>query len=361
MLTSLRAALSGLPALALLFSLAAASVQNPAPPAAGGSESPAVTASPTPARPEFTTELYEVVKVVDGDTIHILRGDTVEKLRLLNVDTEERIRAGQKQDPAKPMTAFGEECALWAQDFFAALAGEDGKTRVRLLFPEGKESRGTFGRLLCHVILEDGRDFNLMLVQLGKSPYYNKYGNSRIKHGEFVAAQMHAREKQLGIWNPKVNEPETPGAPVYKRNYDELMIWWQARADAIDAYYVKCAEEPFSIFSSEDDELLDLAQLMGDEVQVFGAIDRIFEEQDGSRTLLLRASNKDKALRVRIPADAVEALKPAEIDALTQYGRQNYAYFSGKITTGERGFEMILSDPANVVRGGPEPAMPAGN
>lgn len=360
MLTSLRAIVSGLPALALLVPLAPACFQDPAPPAPS-TEPPAVTATPTPARPAVATELYEVVKVVDGDTIHVLRGDTVEKLRLLSVDTEERIRPGQKQDPNKPMTLFGEECALWAADLFADLAGEDGKTRVRLLFPDGKESRGTFGRLLCHVILEDGRDFNLMLVQLGKSPYYNKYGNSRIAHADFVAAQAHAREKQLGIWNPKVNEPETPGTPVYKRNYDELMIWWQARADAIDAYDLKCAEEPFSIFSSEDHELLDLAQLMGDEVRVFATIDRIFEEQDGSRTLLLRASEKDKALRVRVPAGSIEALKPAELDALTEYGRQNYAYFRGKITTGERGFELILTDPAQVERGGPEPVMPAGN
>jgi endonuclease YncB( thermonuclease family) len=357
---SLRALAGGLPALALLLPVAAACFQDPAPPRpAADTEAPAVTASPTPARPDVPTELYEVVKVVDGDTIHILRGDQVEKLRLLSVDTEERIRPGQKQNPSKPMTLYGEECALWAVDFFAALAGEDGKTRVGLAFPEGKEARGTFGRLLCHVILEDGRDFNLMLVQLGKSPYYNKYGNSRIAHAEFVAAQAQAREKQLGIWNPKVNEPETPGTPVYKRNYDELLVWWQARADAIDEYDRRCAEEPFSIFTSEDHELLDLAQLMGDEVLVFGMIDRIFEEKDGSRTLLLRASVKDKALRVRVPAESVEALKPADLDGLTEYGRQNYAYYRGAITTGERGFELILTDPAQVERGGPEPKMPA--
>lgn len=359
MLTSFRALASGIPALALCLPFAAARFQ--APPADApivGTEDPSVTASPTPARTPVTTELYEVVKVVDGDTIHILRGDQVEKLRLLSVDTEERMRAGQKQDPSKPMTLFGEECALWAEDFFAQLAGPDGKTRVRLRFPDAKESRGTFDRLLCHVILEDGRDFNLMLVQLGKSPYYNKYGNSQIAHADFIAAQKLAREQQLGIWNPKANEPETPGAPVYKRNYDELLVWWQARADAIDAYDRKCAEDPFSIFTSEDAELLDLAKLMGDDVHVFATIDRIFEEKDGSRTLLLRASDKDKALRVRIPADSKEALKPADLDGLTQYGRQNYAYFTGKITSGERGFELIVTDPEQVERAGPEPVMP---
>lgn len=350
------------PALALLataaplaLSLAAPSVQD-VPPAP---EAPGVTASPTPARPTVPTELFEVVKVVDGDTIHVLKDGKVEKLRLLSVDTEERIRPNQKQDPSKPMTLFGEECAQWAVEFFAQLADEDGKTRVGLLFPEGEEARGTFGRLLCHVILPDGRDFNLMLVQLGKSPYYNKYGNSRMKHAEFVEAQRTARAKQLGIWNPATNRPETPGAPMYARDYDALLTWWQARADAIDAYELVVAEDPVGVFTSEDHEMLDLALLLGDEVSVFGTVDRIFEERDGSRTLLLRASVKDKALRVKVPADAVDALRPAELDALTEYGRQNYAWFRGVITSGERGFELVLRDPAQVERAGPEPAMPA--
>ena len=338
--------------LALSFATSRTQDVPPAP------EAPGVTASPTPARPAVPTELYEVVKVVDGDTIHVLKDGKVEKLRLLSVDTEERIRPNQKQNPDKPMTLFGEECALWAVDFFAALADEDGKTRVGLLFPEGKEARGTFGRLLCHVILPDGRDFNLMLVQLGKSPYYNKYGNSRVKHAEFVEAQRNARAKQLGIWNPATNEPKTPGAPVYKRDYDELLVWWQARADAIDAYELRAAEDPVGVFTSEDHEMLDLALLLGEEVTVFGTVDRVFEERDGSRTFLLRASVKDKALRVKVPADAVEALRPAALDALTEYGRQNYAYFRGVITRGERGFELVLRDPAQVERAGPEPAMP---
>jgi len=341
-------------ALAVLFPIGALAFQEPGP----ETQSPEVTSAPTPARPAVPTELYEIVKVVDGDTVHILRGDKVEKLRLLSVDTEERIRPGQKQNPGKPMTLFGEECAQWAVEYFAALEGEDGKTRIGLLFPNGEEARGTYGRLLCHVILADGTDFNLMLVKLGKSPYYNKYGNSRIAHEEFVAAQTTAREKQLGIWNPKTNEPKTPDAPVYKRDYDALLAWWQARADAIDGFREREPTDSFSVFDSEDHELLELSKLMGDEVRVFGAINRIYDEKDGSRTLLLRSSDKQKALRVRVPADSVEALAPAELDALTEYGRQNYAYYRGKITAGERGYEMIVTDPAQIERGGPEPVMP---
>ena len=65
-------------------------------------------------------------------------------------------------------------------------------TLVGLAFPDGVEANDVYGRLLCHVILADGTDFNLKLVELGKSPYFNKYGNSRICHDEFVATQAAA-------------------------------------------------------------------------------------------------------------------------------------------------------------------------
>ena len=122
--------------------------------------------------------LFEVKRVVDGDTIHVQRGEELEKLRLLSVDTEEVIRGGGFSSSSKPQTVFGTECAEWAKSFFDGLANEDGETRVGLWFPEGKEARDVYGRLLCHVVLEDGTDFNLMLLQKGKSPYFNKYGNS---------------------------------------------------------------------------------------------------------------------------------------------------------------------------------------
>ena len=113
---------------------------------------------------------------------------------------------------------------------------------MRLLFPEGVEKRDVYGRLLCHVILMDGRDFNLLLVEQGKSPYFNKYGNSRLKHEEFVAAQAEAKRRQLGVWNPMTNMPKTEGAPAAKRPYDRLLPWWQARADAIDAFRKQLTE-----------------------------------------------------------------------------------------------------------------------
>ena len=127
-------------------------------------------------------ELFEVVRIVDGDTLHILREGQTEKLRLLSVDTEEKIIPGRKGSASKPQTVFGEETRLWTEAYLEDYRDASGKLSIGLAFPGGKEARDVYGRLLCHVVMPDGTDFNLLLVELGKSPYFNKYGNSLISH-----------------------------------------------------------------------------------------------------------------------------------------------------------------------------------
>ncbi|MEM7517800.1 MAG: thermonuclease family protein, partial [Planctomycetota bacterium] len=160
------------------------------------------------------SELFDVTRIVDGDTIWIRRNEKEEKLRLLSVDTEEKL--GVDVSPTKPGTVFGEECALWAQRFFIGMGSDEEPPKVGLAFPDGREARDIYGRLLCNVVLADGTDFNVMLVRLGKSPYFNKYGNSRICHEAFVAAQIESRAADRGIWDPETNKPKTANTPAAK-------------------------------------------------------------------------------------------------------------------------------------------------
>ena len=69
--------------------------------------------------PQPPQDLFEVVKVVDGDTVHVMRDGKVEKLRLLSVDTEEKL-SGRGGSATKPETVYGEECALWAKEVIDA-------------------------------------------------------------------------------------------------------------------------------------------------------------------------------------------------------------------------------------------------
>lgn len=319
---------------------------------------------PQETKPAPPTELYDVTRVIDGDTIWIQREGKEEKLRLLSVDTEEKITGRPNTSTTKPETVFGEETAVWARDFFADLAEEDGPARVGLRFPAEEETRDIYGRLLCHVILADGRDFNLLLVELGKSPYFNKYGNSRICHEDFVRAQKEARKAQLGLWHPETNQPRTEGAPAAKRPYDLLLPWWQARADAIDAFRaaqeadetgcgVVDAESPTQLFLAQQH----CAESEENQVVVFGSIDRFFDERDGSLTVLFRTSERDDAFRASLPANRSKELESL-LRTSTEEMRQNYLFVRGHLVRGSRGFRMDASSPEAWRLAGPEPQSP---
>ncbi|HEV8113836.1 MAG TPA: thermonuclease family protein [Planctomycetota bacterium] len=311
-----------------------------------------------PAARKPAAEWVELERVVDADTIHVRRGGAIEKLRLLCVDAEERLGKGHSSTPTKPQTVFGEECALWAEKLFAGLQKDGAPVKVGLVFPGGVEKRDVYGRLLCHVLLPDGTNYELLLVQVGRSPYFNKYGNDLLDHEAFQAAQRSARAAKLGIWNPATNQPTTPGAPAAKRPYAELLAWWNARATAVDDWRRRSAAEPDKVADAEDKTSLERATRSGTEVDVFGEVDRVFEEKSGDQTVLFRTSDKDAALRVDVPADAREAHAVLHIEAMTREFKQNYAWVHGKVLQGTRGFEMRSDSPDRWRRAGPECALP---
>jgi endonuclease YncB( thermonuclease family) len=297
------------------------------------------------------------VKVVDGDTLHVSRHGAVEKLRLLSVDTEEKL-TGRSFDPAKPETVFGQETMLWAQELFAARAGEDGVTRVGLRFPGGVEARDVYGRLLCHVLLDDGTDFNVQLVREGKSPYFNKYGNSLLCHEAFVAAQAEARAAGRGIWDPRTNAPTTPGAPAAKRDYSRLLPWWQCRAEAVDAYRAARREDPERVAAADaPDQLAACAERCaeGGVVRVFGVVDRTFDEEDGTLTLLFRTGRDLPAFRARLSPELQRELAALELRASMEPYRQNYLWVTGSLVDSERGFEIRVGAADAIEPAGPEP------
>src|SRR5215218_11187821 len=91
-----------------------------------------------------------VVKVVDGDTIHVQIGETREKVRYIGIDTPET------KHPTKGVQCFGAKAAA----FNARLvAGE----QVRLV--RDVEQRDRYGRLLAYVYrVRDGLFVNAELA-----------------------------------------------------------------------------------------------------------------------------------------------------------------------------------------------------
>ncbi|MEM8711146.1 MAG: thermonuclease family protein [Planctomycetota bacterium] len=280
------------------------------------------------------TELFSVLWVVDGDTIHIERGGKREKLRLLSIDTEEKYNKGNVSE-TKPYTRFGEQATGWAQGFLMPRSPEDGQVMVGLRFPGGVEAYDIYGRLLCHVVTAEGIDFNLLMVRTGLSPYFNKYGNSRIDHTRFVELAAKAKSERRGIWDQRTNEGGK------RRPYGRLIPWWQARADAIDAHRVKASEAPLRYVAADDPDALEASLANGPErVTVLALVDRFFEEDDGSRTVLLRSGDKRRSLRVSIPKDQREAMARHDLDHAKEDFRQNYFLIDGTLKRGKRGFDL---------------------
>lgn len=303
---------------------------------------------------------YEVVRVVDGDTLHVRREGRIEKLRLLSVDTEEKLGTGGADSESKPGTVFGEETGVWARELFESFAAEDGRTSVHLVIPGGTERLDVYGRLLCHVLLPDGRDFNLLLVRQGKSPYFSKYGYSEVDHEAFAEAQRLARAEALGIWDPATNRPRTEGAPSARRPYERLLPWWEARAQALEGFRERSLAAPLEFVAADAPEALARAAAHeGAQVSVFGEIDRLFDEADGSLTVLLRGSDRQRLVRVRIAAEARRAHEALDLAGRRAEYRQNFVYVRGRLRDTGRGFELRSTSPEQWSPGGAEPVPPA--
>ncbi len=137
-----------------------------------------------------------ITRVIDGDTLEVtLEDGTVEKVRLLCVDTEESVHPDRKRN-----TAFGKETSDHVREL---LTHDSGGLPGFLEFEDGRR-RGRYGRLLSYVFPRDPSgtaNLNLYLVRQGYSPYYTLYGRSGRYHDEFEKAEAHARDRRLGIWS----------------------------------------------------------------------------------------------------------------------------------------------------------------
>ena len=307
---------------------------------------------------EKPTQLFPVTRVVDGDTIWIERDGKREKLRLLSVDTEEKFNPGNRNDPnAKPNTRYGDACASWTRGFFAPRSAAEAPVQIGLRFPNNREARDIYGRLLCHVVTDQGVDFNLLLVRRGMSPYFNKYGNSLIDSKAFQAAQAAAKKEKLGIWNPKTNQADT------LRDYAGLIPWWQARADAVESFRKQANAKPMQFVEAENPDALAQAlkfSLANDShtVTVMGLVDRFFEEDNGSQTVLMRSGDKKRSLRVVIRAEDRKAMEKVDLAGSKEQFRQNYMLITGKLESGPRGPQILCTGAEAWRRAGPEPVTP---
>lgn len=135
------------------------------------------------AGPAVADEVFECVRVVDGDTIVVKINNRNEKVRLIGVDTPETVH------PSKPVQYFGKEASEFTRRMVA------GK-KVRLEYDWQK--RDKYGRLLAYVFLQDGTFLNAEIIKQGYGFAYVRYPFRHME--EFKGYESEARTNRLGLW-----------------------------------------------------------------------------------------------------------------------------------------------------------------
>jgi micrococcal nuclease len=129
---------------------------------------------------------YKVTKVVDGDTISIQIGDSVEKIRIVGINTPETV------DPRKSVECFGKEASAKAREVLL-------NQEVSLESDFTQNDKDRYGRLLRYVYLRDGSDFGKLMISQGYAYEYT-YDQSYLKQLEYKLAEQEAKNGKKGLW-----------------------------------------------------------------------------------------------------------------------------------------------------------------
>lgn len=135
---------------------------------------------------------YEVLKVVDGDTVSININGDKETLRLIGIDTPETVH------PTKPVECFGIEASNRAKELLTDQI-------VSIEYDDSQGEVDRYGRTLAYIFLPDGRNFNEVMIEEGYAYEYT-YNEEYKYQEEFRDAEVYAKDNELGLWKEGVCE-----------------------------------------------------------------------------------------------------------------------------------------------------------
>lgn len=166
-------------------------------------ESPVSMANEAASRSGFY-DFYDVVRVVDGDTISVSVDGGAETIRMIGINTPETV------DPRTTVECFGIEASNEAKRLLSG-------ARVRLETDDTQGERDKYGRMLAYVHTEGGLFFNRHMIEQGFAYEYT-YNAPYKYQSEFKAAEASARNADRGLWAPGVCEdhsaPQSAPAPA---------------------------------------------------------------------------------------------------------------------------------------------------
>jgi micrococcal nuclease len=128
----------------------------------------------------------KVVRITDGDTIHVLIADKYETIRLIG------INAPELKDPDPQKKCWADQAKAKADQMLSGMT-------VQLEADPTQSDRDKYQRLLRYVWW-NGADFNLWMIQKGYAAEYT-YDKPYKYQKEFKAAQEQAVKDKWGIWD----------------------------------------------------------------------------------------------------------------------------------------------------------------
>lgn len=279
----------------------------------------------------------QVTKVVDGDSIKISLNGKTESLRLICVDTEESHSGG-----SKPVTAAGKAASEMAKKYFATAGG--GLAQIDIEFDTDdsvevalEKHRDNYGRLLCYVH-KDGENYNLKLIEEGWSPYFVKYGRSRLYHRQMTEAESAAKAYNLMIWNPITN------AKIPSRNYGNLLPWWSMRGSIVEDFRLSEATAGALSLRLHYPKIL-AASERANSITIFCDLQAGINKWIGGSALIYAGSVYHK-LDLWIPDAETAEMAPLKRLIEKRYAGlgRGYVYVSGKVEQYKGKPQIVLKD-----------------
>src|SRR3989344_1430265 len=142
-----------------------------------------------------SSKLFKVSKVIDGDTISILKDGATETVRFIGVNAPETGQCYTAEATQKLKTLLA-----------------SGSVSLELDTSQGE--RDKYDRLLAYVFSESGQNAAQVLIEGGFAKEYT-YSRAYKYQKEFKAAQASAEAAGMGLWAPgacakPVSAPTTP-------------------------------------------------------------------------------------------------------------------------------------------------------
>lgn len=153
----------------------------------------------SPITPKQQAAVYEVVRVIDGDTIEIKSDGGIKKVRMIGIDTPE------KNHPSKPVECFAKE----ASDHLSQLIS--GKS-VSVEADNSQDSKDKYDRHLYYIFL-DKQNINQQMISDGYAYEYT-YNTPYKYQNDFKTSQVTASDGNKGLWSPSTcnGERATPSS-----------------------------------------------------------------------------------------------------------------------------------------------------